>query len=377
MDIGRASPTRRWLGRAFLVALPLLVVLAAAVAIRPSPAFLFHSYMNASRWQFLDKASDKLMVSAILPRPGSRSFVAQPELDRPPFDRIARPYHITTNDAGYRDGPFLPREQGSQHRVLVLGDSITFGRGVELSERYTDLLEQRLGPDVELLNLGVGGCTTECQAKILEKFIYLKPDLVVWQASANDVDQALWQLAQQRSTTPLSASVLQVVTQSDALLALMYQLVGDRREEQIAKAVAFSAEHYKSAIDGIFATCRANNVPVVVLEVPLADGAWYSQHVRDACRAHAGLCREVVTVRFDAEPDGPPAARDWVSDTADTIGMSEAELAGVLPYRHMFQDIVHPNAAANRVIADKLEPTLRAQWPPHLARTQHQDVAAP
>jgi len=75
-----------------------------------------------------------------------------PDLDL----RMARPpeYDVAfvTNSLGLRDDEIGPKRGA---RILILGDSFTSGYGVERSEMFVSLLEDRL--DVEVVNAGVGG----------------------------------------------------------------------------------------------------------------------------------------------------------------------------------------------------------------------------
>ncbi|MCC6954061.1 MAG: SGNH/GDSL hydrolase family protein [Deltaproteobacteria bacterium] len=97
---------------------------------------------------------------------------------------------IHAQDAsGYRrTTPFPPRDR-DRYRIIVLGDSYTFGYGVEEPFTYPRLLEQFLssGNDVEVLNLGVNGSQSEDVARILRReYARLAPDLVIYGVCLND-----------------------------------------------------------------------------------------------------------------------------------------------------------------------------------------------
>ncbi|MCE7870944.1 hypothetical protein DYH09_11265 [bacterium CPR1] len=80
-----------------------------------------------------------------------------------------------TNSLGLRDREIGPK-QGQ--RIVLLGDSYTAGHGVEQSEIFADLLEQKLG--VEVVNCGVGGWELIHQLHFARAHLAeLKPDLVV------------------------------------------------------------------------------------------------------------------------------------------------------------------------------------------------------
>ena len=89
-------------------------------------------------------------------------------------------YHIQVNALGMRDPERARAKPPGVRRVLLLGDSMVFGTGVEIGARCGDVLEARLGPEVEVLNAACGGWGTD------QEFLYLchegfafQPDVVV------------------------------------------------------------------------------------------------------------------------------------------------------------------------------------------------------
>jgi len=81
------------------------------------------------------------------------------------FDRHWEPlyaYHVRTNDYGYRmDEDVNPSP--AVRKVLALGDSFTFGWGVEIEDAFFSLLKRRVEghhPRVQLLNGGQDGFST-------------------------------------------------------------------------------------------------------------------------------------------------------------------------------------------------------------------------
>jgi lysophospholipase L1-like esterase len=98
---------------------------------------------------------------------------------------------IDTNAAGFRMAEDLAPAKRSKVRVLVLGDSFTFGMGVEAQETYAAVLERMLNAnrprDVEVLNLGVIGYGTLQEIELLHQYAFLEPDVVVLGFFARDV----------------------------------------------------------------------------------------------------------------------------------------------------------------------------------------------
>jgi hypothetical protein len=76
--------------------------------------------------------------------------------------------------------------------VLCCGDSFTWGWGVEQDEIYTYVLERisrRVYPRTEVLNAGVSGQnTTQALLGLLDHGFPYEPDLVIYQASDNDIE---------------------------------------------------------------------------------------------------------------------------------------------------------------------------------------------
>ena len=96
--------------------------------------------------------------------------------------------HVQNSRGMRRVTPFPPRTPGVW-RVLVLGDSLTYGLGVAEEQTYPAVLEQELrkGLEVEILNLGVSGHQREDVLEELRHFVpRLKPDQVLYGVYLND-----------------------------------------------------------------------------------------------------------------------------------------------------------------------------------------------
>lgn len=98
--------------------------------------------------------------------------------------------HVRRNADGFRDREFGPRRPGMA-RVLAVGDSFTFGDGIERVEAtWPRVLEAELarrGVACEVLNLGVPGTNTAYQRDLLRRDLpRLRPDGVVLGFVLND-----------------------------------------------------------------------------------------------------------------------------------------------------------------------------------------------
>ena len=100
--------------------------------------------------------------------------------------------NIRTNSMGIRaDQEFTCDKPEGVFRIIVLGDSFTFGYGVEVEQTYGAALERILveqGTSAEVINLGVSGAGTAEELIMLNNVgLRFDPDLVVVGYYSNDV----------------------------------------------------------------------------------------------------------------------------------------------------------------------------------------------
>ena len=99
---------------------------------------------------------------------------------------------LATNELGFRDSSY---KSNSDYKILLLGDSVSWGDGVEMKQSYPFLLEEMLnrnypGKTFEIINTGVPGYSTFQQLIYLKKDgIKLKPNMIIHQFCLNDVVQ--------------------------------------------------------------------------------------------------------------------------------------------------------------------------------------------
>jgi hypothetical protein len=93
---------------------------------------------------------------------------------------------VRLNELGLRDGP-LAEAQAGRLRILALGDSYTFGIGVEGDQNWPAILEERLQNDLPtdahpvVFDAGVPGYSARQARKLAEELIpQLKPQIVIF-----------------------------------------------------------------------------------------------------------------------------------------------------------------------------------------------------
>jgi lysophospholipase L1-like esterase len=107
-------------------------------------------------------------------------------------DRTEYAIRIVTNAQGVRITPQEATPAGRPPRVLALGDSFTFGVGVEEEETWIERLRAHLaesGVAIETINGGVPGYGAKDEVALFERhLLQFKPDLVILAAyMANDM----------------------------------------------------------------------------------------------------------------------------------------------------------------------------------------------
>jgi hypothetical protein len=100
---------------------------------------------------------------------------------------------VELNSHGLRDDEIPYDKPAGEKRVLVLGDSVTFGWGVSQGETFADRMEYLLnelpGDRWQVINSGVNGYNTEQEAAYLRiEGMRYSPDFVLLVYVSNDVD---------------------------------------------------------------------------------------------------------------------------------------------------------------------------------------------
>lgn len=104
-----------------------------------------------------------------------------------PFDSHGFQTTVRINANGFR-GPEVPYTRTDERRrVLVLGDSFVWGFGVNEHEMFTAVLEE-LVPDLEAVNLGVSGYSTDQELLLYQNEGYkYQADIIVILVVKNDL----------------------------------------------------------------------------------------------------------------------------------------------------------------------------------------------
>ncbi len=101
--------------------------------------------------------------------------------------------HVRINEDGFRDEPPTPR--GSEARLLAIGDSFTYGHGVQMEESYPKVVQEILradGIDARVINAGVPGYGLDQAYKLFRlRGEALAPDVLLVGIQCSDLFDAL------------------------------------------------------------------------------------------------------------------------------------------------------------------------------------------
>ena len=117
-----------------------------------------------------------------------------------PFNRMelrkGKTFRLVSNSRGFRTRELDPKPLGVT-RIVTIGDSSTFGWGVEPEYTFQHLLEDRFdrgGSEtaIEVLNLGISGHTSRHGLGLFEHYVRdLEPDVLIMSYGANDARRVL------------------------------------------------------------------------------------------------------------------------------------------------------------------------------------------
>lgn len=96
---------------------------------------------------------------------------------------------VRINSHGARGEEFPMEKPSGARRIVAIGDSVTFGYGVEEEETFLHLLDESLPDPYQIINMGVMGYGTDQELLLLEReALKYSPDFVlVGYSTSNDI----------------------------------------------------------------------------------------------------------------------------------------------------------------------------------------------
>ncbi len=245
-----------------------------------------------------------------------------------------RTLSIVSNSDGFRSRREF-REPDARRRIVVLGDSMVFGSGVEESERFTELLES-MEPGWRVDNLGMVAYGPDLMLRALEAVgVSLEPDVVVFAIFSHDFYRVM------PEATGVGFPLPRYVLEADRLVTVPYPARPPWMRSGLVQAARYLYWRYTAA------------------SFPL------NAAILDRFRALAAEHRFVPAVAFlPARRNGwdDRRRRGWLRRYAERNGLPFLDLTGPLQQaaieRLYIPGDAHWNPDGHRVAAEALRPFL-------------------
>ena len=258
----------------------------------------------------------------------------------------------TTNALGFRGPAWDAARQGAKRRILCLGDSCTFGRGVLDEETWPARLEARLraaGEDVAVFCAGVPGYDTAQEEKLLARLeAVVRPTDVIVGWLPNDV------LERREVTGPVQIVDGQMVQDLDDYLAWR-----DRRFRSALWSYLRVRLKLLRAASSRKLTTALSDEGLAASQAPL-------RRILERARA---LGARPAVVLFPRQEEVEDAAIDATHHArmasfvrglgAPCVDLHAAWRAAPAPGRYLEQDPVHPTAKGYDEVAAEVAKALR------------------
>ena len=311
-----------------------LTVIIGLVVLAGAEAYLRYTIPPMQEGQIYEYRADSKRLKVMKPNTAIKTYGVQ----------------TRTNNIGFRDNrAVLPPKAPGEYRIIVLGDSFTFGPGVAYENLWTSLLQDRLQqahPQVTVINLGVEGYNIIQYAAVLEEVgLSLEPDAVVLSLfPVNDFELDTYVTNYQVATGhPPAPSWYESLYVYRAYLGHAEQVALKLLHKVVPSASAdgpdYGWEKNIAALREIVATAERSGMPLTIALLPHTKG-FKTQHMTVFARINAYCAQNALPCVDLLEPLRASGARDGalVLNAVDS----------------------HPNIEYNRFIAAQLAPRLEA-----------------
>lgn len=247
-------------------------------------------------------------------------------------------------------------------RVLALGDSFTWGDGIEdVNKIWTGTLEEKLNSagfkkKIKVINMGMCGLTTFNELELLLKVGQkLNPDLVIVQFLVNDTLPSApglkrvgedWLYKHPQDNVVKDKKMHELISKksylydfvNDRYLALQRKLFPPMKWEDLYKDDFVGFVEFKKALSGFKFWQDKNNAKVIFVLFPnLPNGKWTIKTF-----PYSKIYAKVERVISDAGLESLDLLPFFVEQGKD------------FSYWHVSKQNSHPNAAAHRMMGEKI-----------------------
>jgi hypothetical protein len=302
----------------FAAATALLVFATTLVLFEIAVRFILPQPQLYPRYRYSERFGHLLPESATIvhEKPGAWRFV------------------YTTNEYGYRVSMPEVSNRYERPNIVVLGDSNTFGQGVNDGEEYSAVLARPLATEAAVVNLGVPSFGLTHQIRTFYEFgLLFQPAAVVLQFCANDPDDNLYEKVttvregrfkfhRDRSMGGLMSAIKDFLSRSVLQRSAAYNFVrnyaytywqaravGERSGNNRQRKEAF----YNELLNAFAADLKGRGIALFLIEVPGHLARWPGIQDEVEVLERAGFLQYMRTDSwFDGLTDyGTPEGHPW------------------------------------------------------------------
>jgi hypothetical protein len=221
------------------------------------------------------------------------------------------------NHWGFREKEFSLKPPSGTYRIAIVGDSFTYGQGISVRDRFSNILEQRLngnGGRYEVLNFGRPGAETVDHVEILRDAVLgTEPNYVLLQWLINDVEgkdsnpPRAWRLLPSDTLSALlhrHSALYYLINQEWVKLQHRFGLIEGYQsymERRFQDPQSDSSREAKATLDTFFRVCKDRDIPFGVVLFPALSRnltrdypfAFLMDRVLATCRTQGVTCLDL------------------------------------------------------------------------------------
>jgi lysophospholipase L1-like esterase len=201
-------------------------------------------------------------------------------------------YYSHTNEFGYRDRSYSKEDFAGKNIIYIVGDSIVQGAGIkDVSDRFSNILQDNLGPENVVVNMGSGGNNTRGEFEGLLAFsehYSIIPDTIILAYYINDI-QGTNQLYGYYPFAPRPSEKLLFLSRNSSLFDYVYwrlymifknyDIYWDYIKKSYNDTVIW--ETHKIELQQFIDISRNNNIRLIVIIFPQMTNIEYSMPITE------------------------------------------------------------------------------------------------
>jgi hypothetical protein len=250
-------------------------------------------------------------------------------------------YWQPVNSLDYRDHEWTAAEVAGKRKIMVVGDSVAAGVGINnYQDRFSNQLNRLLGDDTVVFNVASSGWNTRQETEAMIKYPY-HPDVIILSYFINDIEGAAYHQGIERQTLvakptfPLSA----LVNNSYALNFIYWRYVRWGQQEGLTDYLAWVVDLFhnqevwwvhQQELQTIYDGAKSEGIPLIVVVFPyptdLAKSQIINQPVLDFFNSRGVKTLDVAPLLAHYPP------QDLMASSVDA----------------------HPNELVHRLVAEQL-----------------------